>query len=159
MDLKYYLSSPLPRLAQFSLWSQCGALAPCGDLEPVAGKDWATRLQLYFPPSPLQGVRGASLLRCPGGGGGGAPLVWQDAWAWKSLPAAQTHGIQMWLLLGPCILPELLCTWPLVCPNTEGCFYGRRVPLASLYGVMHKPECPAFLNCLKWNHTAKSVEL
>lgn len=98
------------------------------------------------------------------GGGGGAPLVWQDDWAWKSLPVAQTHGIQMWLLLGPCILPELLRTWPLVCPNTEprvqrAAPTAGGFPLASLYGVMHKPEFPAFLNCLKWNNTAKSMEL
>lgn len=83
MDLKYYLSSTPPRLMQFSLWSQCGDLAPCGDLESVAGKDWAGRPQLYFLHFPLRGARGASLLRCRGGWGWGTS-VGQDDWTWKS---------------------------------------------------------------------------
>lgn len=47
-------------------------------------------------------------------------LLWQeDGWAWKSLPAVQTHGIQMWLLLGPCILALATLHLAFCLPNTE----------------------------------------
>ena len=63
-------SSALPRDVQSSLRSQCGALAPCGDPESMAGAEWVARPQVRFPHSPLRGARGAILLRptWPGGG-------------------------------------------------------------------------------------------
>ena len=71
-------SSALPRDVQSSLRSQCGALAPCGDPESMAGAEWVARPQVRFPHSPLRGARGAILLRPTWPG---SP-VQQEDWAW-----------------------------------------------------------------------------
>lgn len=86
------------------------------DPEPVAGAGWAARPQLHFPHCPLRGARGHLCLGAVGLG----TLLWQEEdRAWTSLPAVQTHGIQMWLLLGPCILALATLHLAPCLPNTE----------------------------------------
>lgn len=41
LDLKNHLSSTLPQDVQSPLQAQSGALAPHGDIEPMARENWA----------------------------------------------------------------------------------------------------------------------